>query len=141
MQRLLSVLLAGLLIGVLALDRSTASGPESSSPPDAKPKVVLENLVGNAWKFTGKKPIARIEFGKTEVKGKTVFFVRDNGAGFGMDQASKLFAPFQRLHLESEFEGTGIGLATVHRVIRRHGGEIWADAEVGKGATFYFTLG
>jgi signal transduction histidine kinase/integral membrane sensor domain MASE1 len=103
-------------------------------------KVALENLLGNAWKFTAKQPNARIAF-FLEKKDETVFCVRDNGAGFDMKRAEKLFAPFQRLHQPSEFDGTGIGLATVARVISRHGGRIWVMAAVNEGATFFFTLG
>ncbi len=101
--------------------------------------VVFENLLGNAWKFTGKTAAARIEVGMIEGAPCT-YFVRDNGAGFDMAYASKLFGMFQRLHAASEFEGTGIGLATVQRVVRRHGGRIRAEGEVGRGATFFFTL-
>lgn len=103
-------------------------------------RVVMDNLLGNAWKYTGKRERAVIEFGKEEVEGKTVFFVRDNGAGFSSQQADKLFLPFQRLHGRSEFPGHGIGLATVHRIVSRHGGTIWAQGEEGNGAVFYFTL-
>jgi light-regulated signal transduction histidine kinase (bacteriophytochrome) len=104
-------------------------------------RVMLENLLGNAWKFTGKQPAATIEVGQEERDGETAFFVRDNGAGFNMEYAKKLFTPFQRLHSETEFEGTGIGLATVQRVVTRHGGRIWAEGLTGQGATFFFTLG
>jgi light-regulated signal transduction histidine kinase (bacteriophytochrome) len=103
--------------------------------------IVLVNLLGNAWKYTAKQPEARIAFGQENSGDETVFYVRDNGAGFDMAYASKLFAPFQRLHQDSEFEGTGIGLATVQRIISRHGGRIWVDAAVDEGATFFFTLG
>lgn len=104
-------------------------------------QVMIENLVGNAWKFTSKQPAAVVEFGKDPQGAVTVFFVRDNGAGFDMEYAAKLFKPFQRLHTEADFDGTGIGLTTVHRVVTRHGGRVWAEATPGKGATFYFTIG
>lgn len=103
-------------------------------------RAVLQNLLANAWKFTGKRPRARIEVGCTSEPGRTVYHVRDDGAGFDMRYAGKLFAPFQRLHSFEEFTGTGIGLATVQRIIHRHGGKVWATAEVDQGATFYFTL-
>jgi len=103
-------------------------------------RAMLENLIGNAWKFTSNRQNAKIEFGVTEFSGKTSYFVRDNGVGFDMTYASKLFQAFQRLHLQTEFPGTGIGLATVKRIINRHGGSIWAESEAGKGATFYFNL-
>lgn len=103
-------------------------------------QVVLENLIGNAWKFTGKQPSARIEVGQNGNNGRSVYFVRDNGAGFDMTYAEKLFGPFQRLHSAAEFKGTGIGLATVQRIIRRHGGEVWAEGKVGQGAVFCFTM-
>ena len=103
-------------------------------------RILLENLLGNAWKFTGKQPDAIIEFGTTRFDGKQAFFVRDNGVGFDMAYANRLFGAFQRLHTVDEFDGSGIGLATVQRIARRHGGRVWAEGEVGVGATFYFTL-
>ncbi len=102
--------------------------------------VVLENLLNNAWKFTEKTSHAVIEFGATQLDGAPSYFVRDNGAGFDMAYAGNLFSPFQRLHNVDQFPGTGIGLATVKRIVSRHGGRVWAEGEVGKGATFYFTL-
>lgn len=104
-------------------------------------KIMFENMLGNAWKFTSKKSKATIEFGQVKNKDEKVFFIRDNGAGFDNNYADKLFIPFQRLHSDEEFDGTGIGLGIVQRIINRHGGRIWVESEVGKGATFYFTLG
>jgi len=104
-------------------------------------RIALENLLENAWKFTGRTPAPRIEFGMTNVGGEPTYFIRDNGAGFDMAYADRLFGPFQRLHLASEFPGTGVGLATVQRVIHRHGGRVWAEGTPGQGATFHFTFG
>jgi PAS domain S-box-containing protein len=123
------------VVDVAIVDTAPASG-------DARLlRAALENLLGNAWKFTGKTVPARIELGVQERDGDRVFYVRDNGAGFDMSYAHKLFAPFQRLHEQSEFEGTGIGLATAQRIITRHGGKLWAESTAGQGATFWFTLG
>jgi signal transduction histidine kinase len=103
--------------------------------------IVLENLFSNGWKYTSKCDQPRVEFAsRSAPEGSTCFYVRDNGAGFDMQYAKRLFQPFQRLHSEADFPGTGIGLATVRRIIQRHGGRIWAEAEIGKGATFCFTL-
>jgi signal transduction histidine kinase len=103
-------------------------------------QIAMENLAGNAWKFTGKETEPQVEFGTTVREGKITCFIRDNGVGFDMTYVDKLFGAFQRLHTSVEFPGTGIGLATVRRIINRHGGQVWAEAEAGKGATFYFTL-
>jgi signal transduction histidine kinase len=101
-------------------------------------RAVLLNLFENGWKFTGRRADARIEFGA--VDGTPAFYVRDNGAGFDPTLIHKLFNPFQRLHAASDFDGTGIGLATAERIVKRHGGRIWAEGAVGQGATFYFNL-
>jgi light-regulated signal transduction histidine kinase (bacteriophytochrome) len=102
--------------------------------------IVMNNLIGNAWKYTGKKEMAEITIGKRQVDGKDIFFVKDNGAGFDMQFENKLFGVFQRLHTIEQFSGTGVGLATAQRIVHRHGGTIWAEAIVDEGATFYFTI-
>jgi light-regulated signal transduction histidine kinase (bacteriophytochrome) len=103
-------------------------------------RVLLDNVLGNAWKFTRNQPLARIEVGVANRGTQSVYFVRDNGAGFEMAHADRLFTPFGRLHSEREFSGTGIGLATVRRIVERHGGEVWAESSVGEGALFAFTV-
>jgi light-regulated signal transduction histidine kinase (bacteriophytochrome) len=103
-------------------------------------RVALDNLLGNAWKYTDKQPRARIEFSRSEKADDESFVIKDNGVGFDMRYADKLFGSFQRLHKASEYEGTGIGLATVQRIIHRHGGRIRGEAELNKGASFYFTI-
>jgi light-regulated signal transduction histidine kinase (bacteriophytochrome) len=142
--------LSGLV--TLLLDRMREAEPDRAIEAKVRPgvtvlgdgqllRIAMENLLENAWKFTGRTTAARIEFGLTNVAGEPTYFVRDNGAGFDMAYADRLFGPFQRLHLQSEFPGTGIGLATVQRIIHRHGGRVWADGQPGQGATFHFTLG
>jgi len=103
-------------------------------------RVVLDNLLRNGWKYTAKQPQPRVEFAAVDENGGRIFMIKDNGAGFDMQYADKLFGVFQRLHSAAEFEGTGVGLATVRRIINRHGGRIWAEGVVDQGATFYFTL-
>jgi light-regulated signal transduction histidine kinase (bacteriophytochrome) len=136
----------------LLLDRMREAEPDRGLEAKVRPgvtvlgdgqllRIAMENLLENAWKFTGRTAVARIEFGLTNMAGEPTYFVRDNGAGFDMAYADRLFGPFQRLHLQTEFPGTGIGLATVQRIIHRHGGRVWADGMPGQGATFHFTLG
>lgn len=123
--------------------------PVSLTVPDALPvhgdrnllRIVISNLMRNAWKFSTRNPAPSVQIGCLQQDGETVYFVRDNGAGFDMRYAGKLFCAFQRLHREADYPGTGIGLATVNRIVHRHGGRVWADAQVDQGATFYFTLG
>jgi PAS domain S-box-containing protein len=123
-----------------AVDVRVEAGMRARADPGLA-AVVLENLLGNAWKFTAKRHPGRIEVGiEKGGPGATSFFVRDNGAGFDVAQAARLFQPFERLHAKSEFEGTGIGLATVQRIVSRHGGRVWAEGAVDRGATFHFTL-
>ena len=132
---------------------AAADDPDSASkmqvkideglPADGDPallEIVLRNLISNAWKFSAKAPRPAIHVGSLDQHGSPVLFVRDNGAGFDMRKADRLFAPFQRLHTTAEFAGSGVGLALVARIITRHGGRVWAEGEVGKGAAFYFTL-
>ena len=103
-------------------------------------RIAVENLVGNAWKYSGQSPRTRIEMRRETLGGQTAYVVADAGAGFDMRFADRLFGVFQRLHSAKDFQGTGVGLASVRRIIRRHGGDIWAESEVGKGARFYFTM-
>ncbi|HYE86004.1 MAG TPA: ATP-binding protein [Vicinamibacterales bacterium] len=121
------------------VDFTIADGLAATADPRLI-QIVFENLLGNAWKFTAAAAVPRVEVGAVVADGTAAFFVKDNGAGFDEAYATKLFAPFQRLHSEKEFAGTGIGLATVQRIVRRHGGRVWATAQVNRGATFYFTL-
>jgi two-component system, sensor histidine kinase and response regulator len=136
----------------LILTRLQESEPERKMDAKVRPgvlvtgdsqllKIAMENLLENAWKFTAKEPESRIEFGMMQAGGEATYFVRDNGAGFDMTYTDRLFGPFQRLHPQGEFPGNGIGLATVQRIIHRHGGRVWAEGLVGQGATFYFTMG
>jgi len=130
-------------LGAVEPQRAVEVTVQDALDADVDPRLaraLFENLLGNAWKFTSRHPTARVEFGALEKDGVSVFFVRDNGAGFDMAFANKLFAPFQRLHTVDEFAGTGIGLATVQRIVHRHGGRIWAEGAVGLGASFYFTI-
>ena len=116
---------------------------EPELKPKADPKmirIVLENLIGNAYKYSALNAEAEIKFGKKDYYGQDVFYISDNGAGFDMNKADKLFQPFQRFHSSEEFKGTGVGLSTVKKIIEKHGGQIWAESEVGVGSTFYFSL-
>lgn len=122
-----------------AIDREVPQGVTAVGDPRLL-RVLLENLLGNAWKYTGKCREARISFGIAQTPHGEAYFVRDNGAGFDMSRAGELFKPFVRLHSPREFPGTGVGLATVQRIVERHGGRIWAESGVGNGTTFYFTL-
>jgi light-regulated signal transduction histidine kinase (bacteriophytochrome) len=120
---------------------SVAIAPGLSVHADAHlTTVLLEKLLGNAWKFTSRKPQATIELGREPGEEVHTLFVADDGAGFDMAAAGRLFSPFQRLHHASEFDGTGMGLAIAHRIVARHGGRIWARAEPGKGARFHWTV-
>jgi signal transduction histidine kinase len=121
--------------------RVSIAGPLEAHADPVLITCVLENLLGNAWKFSSAAAAPEIVFERRSIGGEEVFVVRDNGAGFDMEYANKLFEPFSRLHSQSEFAGTGIGLSIVQRVVARHGGRIWVDAAVGRGATFFFTLG
>ncbi|WP_306535640.1 PAS domain S-box protein [Geobacter sp.] len=141
----LSAMARGIMeeLGRSGPDRNVAATIEDGVVVKADPRlmrIVMDNLLGNAWKYTSQKEGALIEFGTTETRGRRVCFVRDNGAGFDMAYANKLFGAFQRLHREDEFEGIGIGLATVQRIIHLHGGEVWAEGVEGEGATFYFSV-
>jgi light-regulated signal transduction histidine kinase (bacteriophytochrome) len=121
------------------VDVSIASGLQTHGDPTLL-RMVLENLLGNAWKYSSKKPAAQIWFERTLHEGRTVFSVRDNGAGFDMRFADRLFGVFQRLHGATDFPGTGVGLASVRRIVSRHGGEVWAESVVDRGSCFHFTL-
>ncbi|MDQ4063437.1 MAG: PAS domain S-box protein [Actinomycetota bacterium] len=156
LSRLMSVGMRRETVSLRALAESIVQGLQQSAPERSVKfamdgnlmvegdrrllKTLLENLMANAWKFTLKQPRARIELGTFEQGGVAAYFVRDNGVGFDMNYAGKLFGVFQRLHGADEFEGMGLGLAAVARIVRRHGGQVWAEGEVGRGATIYFTL-
>jgi signal transduction histidine kinase len=138
---LAGAILADLLTGAPERQVDVVIAPSLRARVDPRLiRNVFENLLGNAWKFTARTELARVEVGREEIDGVTAYFIRDNGNGFDMARAERLFTPFQRLHSQSDFPGTGIGLATVHRIVVRHGGRVWAEAEPGHGATFHFTL-
>ncbi|HEY6872749.1 MAG TPA: PAS domain S-box protein [Geobacteraceae bacterium] len=138
--------LAGIIAAELQMtepERRLEIAVEPGLADDGDPRLIralLENLLANAWKYTRKVAEARIAFGSADIDGERVYFVRDNGAGFDMEKSDRLFKPFQRLHDTGDFKGTGIGLATVRRIVERHGGRVWGVGEVGRGATFFFTL-
>jgi signal transduction histidine kinase len=141
--------LSGLV--TMLLDRMQEAEPDRKVEVKVRPglvvlgdgqllRIAVQNLLDNAWKFTSRTAEARIEFGSSTILGETAYYVRDNGAGFNMAYVDRLFGPFQRLHPSAEYPGSGIGLATVQRIIHRHGGRIWAEGMEGQGATFHFTL-
>ena len=125
-------------------ERPTELQIESGLVVDGDPtllRIAMDNLIGNAWKYSGQAPTTHIEFRREWRDGQAVYVVADRGAGFDMRFADRLFGVFQRLHSPKDFQGTGVGLASVKRILRRHGGDIWAESEVGQGARFYFTMG
>ena len=141
LTRLSEEIVANLRLGSPGRDVTVeiAPGLHCSADPHLM-RATMENLIGNAWKYSSRVTDARIQVGRTDRGGRPVFFITDNGAGFDMTEAHRLFAPFERLHKATEFEGTGVGLAAVHRIIDRHGGRIWAESEPGCGASFFFEL-
>ena len=133
------LLVTAILLALFARRRARQAEKANRDLQEEILRIVLGNLLGNAWKFTSNRDQAEIHFGREQNDGETPYFVRDNGAGFDMAYVGKLFGTFQRLHTAGEFEGTGIGLATVQRIVHRHGGRVTATAKVNEGATFYFT--
>lgn len=132
---------SNLKLGSPGRDATVAVAPGLRCTADPRlMRAAMENLIGNAWKYSSRVASAKIEIGKMAVEGREAFFVKDNGAGFDMKEAHRLFAPFERLHKAADFEGTGVGLAAVQRIMDRHGGRIWAESEPDRGATFYFEL-
>ena len=141
LTRLCEEIVANLRLGSPEREVTVTIAPGLQCSADARlMRAGMENLIGNAWKYSSRVRDARIEIGAIEREGRPVFFIKDNGAGFDMKEAHRLFAPFERLHNASEFEGTGVGLAAVHRIMDRHGGRIWAESEPSLGATFFFEL-